>query len=120
MAKLQRRVRGCFAAIALLLAAVGVVTAWWYWPGCFSYANYGRIQPNMSREQVAELLGSPGEVVESIPHHPPYVQKPGYPPGWTGAVWGDTFVHWQDGNRDIYVGFVEGRATSKHFWEPSL
>jgi hypothetical protein len=33
---------------------------------------------------------------------------------------GDTFVHWQDGYRDIYVGFVEGRVTSKHFWKPSL
>jgi hypothetical protein len=35
-------------------------------------------------------------------------------------VWGDTFVRWQDGDRDIYVGFAEGLVTSKFFWEPSL
>jgi len=120
MPKLQRR-SGCLTAITpLLLVAAGALTAWMYWPGCFSDANYERIEVGMSREQVAEWVGSPGEETKSIPGHPAYVQKPGYPPGWTGVVWGDTFVHWQNGYRSIYVGFVEGRVTSKWFYEPSL
>lgn len=108
------------SAVTLILVVVEVMTVWWYWPGCFSHANFDRIQPGMSREQVAELLGSPGEVTKSIPHHPPFVQNPGYPPGWTGAVWGDTYVHWQDGYRVIYVGFAEEQVASKYFWEPSF
>jgi hypothetical protein len=120
VAKAVRWRWGCVSSVALLLIAAGALTAWIYWPGCFSYANYQRIQVGMSREQVAELLGSPGEETESIPGHPPYVHLPGAPPGWTGVVWGDTFVHWEDGGRDIYVGFAEGRVTSKFYWEPSL
>jgi hypothetical protein len=111
---------GWLAAVVLLYVAVGVLFLWWYQPGCFSEVNYDRIQPGMSREQVAELLGSPGKETESIPGHPPYYHQPGYPPGWTGVIWGDTFIRWQDGHRDIYVGFAEGRVTSKHFWEPCL
>lgn len=120
MTKAQGRRWSGLTAVILLLVAAGALTAWWYWPGCFSHANYDRIQSGMSREQVAKLLGSPGEETKSIPGHPPYVQKPGYPPGWTGVVWGDTFIHWQDGYRDIYVGFVEGRVASKWYYEPSL
>jgi SmpA / OmlA family len=111
---------GWIAVVVLLYVTVGGVGAWWLWPGCFSKANYDRIQPGMSRDQVAALLGSPGRETKSIPHHPPYHQKPGYPPGWTGAVWGDTFIHWQDGYKDIYVGFADGQVTSKFYWEPSL
>jgi hypothetical protein len=104
----------------LVLAAVGLLYAWVNRQGCFSYSNYQRIQNGMNREQVAALLGSPGEETKSIPEFPAYVQLPGAPPGWTGVVWGDKFVHWQSGNREIYVGFAEGRVTSKHYWEPSL
>ncbi|MCE9562739.1 MAG: hypothetical protein K8U57_11895 [Planctomycetes bacterium] len=120
MAEVQLRRWGCLTAIALLLIATGALTAWVYWQGCFSHANYTRIRDSMSREQVAELLGSSGEETKSIPCHPSYVQKPGYPPGWTGVVWGDTFIHWQDGSRGVYVGFVEGRVVSKCYLEPSL
>jgi hypothetical protein len=103
-----------------LLIAAATLVAWVYRPGCFSQANYERIQVGMSREQVAELLGSLGEETKNIPGYPSYVRLPGAPPGWTGVVWGDTFVHWRDGHCDIYVGFAEGRVTSKHYWEPSL
>ena len=120
MAKFQWQRWACLNAVVLLLVTAAGVTAWVYWPGCFSHANYERIQAGMSREQVAELLGSPGEETKSIPGHPPYVQKSGYPQGWTGVVWGDTFVHWQDGHRDIYAGFAEGRITSKWYYEPSF
>jgi hypothetical protein len=106
-------------ASVALLAVVGLY-AWVNWPGRFSYSNYERIEVGMSRERVAELLGSPGEETKTIPGFPRYVFRPGAPPGWTGVVWGDTFVHWQDGNRDIYVGLSEGRVASKYYWEPSL
>ena len=120
MAKLPRRRWVIASAVALLAVAAGLLYAWTERTGCFSYSNYQRIQAGMSREQVAELLGSPGEETKNIPGVPPYVRLPGAPPGWRGAVWGDTFVHWQDGSRDIYVGFSEGRVTSKDYWEPSL
>lgn len=116
----SRRIWACLVVVALLLAAGGALTAWVYPPGCISHANYERIRAGMSREQVVELLGSPGEVSKSIPHWPPYIHEPGYPPGWTGVVWGDTFVHWQEGHRDIYVGFAGGRVTSEWYKEPSL
>jgi hypothetical protein len=107
------------SAFALfVVAGVGLLYVWQNRPGRFSYSNFQRIQNGMTREQVTELLGSPGEETESIPGFPPYV--PGAPPGWTGVVWGDTFVHWQSGDREIYVGFLKGRVTSKHYWEPSL
>jgi len=108
------------SVLAVLAIAIGLPYAWTQRTGCFSYSNYQRIQNRMSREQVIELLGSSGEVTQNIPEFPPYVHLPGAPPGWTGVVWGDTFVHWRDGNRDIYVGFSEGRVTSKDYWEPSL
>jgi hypothetical protein len=100
------------------LVGLGALAAWVYWPGCVSHANYERIQVGMSRELVAKLLGSPGEETECIPGYPPYVHLPGAPPGWTGIVWGDTFVHWQDGSQEIYVGFIQGRVASKDYsWE---
>jgi len=120
VAKASRRRWGCLTAVALLLIAAGALTALVYWPGCFSHTNYERVQVGMSREQVAELLGSPGEETTNIPGYPAYVHLPGAPPGWTGVVWGDMFVHWQDGSQDIYVGFAGGRVTSKHYWELSL
>jgi hypothetical protein len=108
------------SAAAWLTVAAGLLYSWADRPGSFSHSNYQRIENGMSREQVAELLGSPGEETKTIPGFPAYVHLPGAPPGWTGVVWGDTFVHWQSGSRDIYVGFFEGRVSSKHYWEPSL
>lgn len=108
------------ADILLLVVTLGGIAAWICWPGCFSRFNYGRIDVGMSRDRVTELLGSPGEETTLIPGHPPYVEKPGAPPGWLGVVWGDTFVHWRDGDRDIYVGFTAGLVTSKFFYEVSL
>lgn len=110
--------RGYLSAAAGLLIALGALAAWVYWPGCFSNANYERIQVGMSREQVAKLLGSPGEETKSIRGYPSYVHLPGAPPGWRGVVWGDTFLRWQDGDREIYVGFSEAQVTNKHYWEP--
>lgn len=118
MAKAVRWRWGCVSAVALLLIAGGALTAWIYWPGRISHANFQRIQVGMSREQVADLLGSLGEETKSIPSHD--VHLPGSPPGWTGVVWGDTFVHWKDGNRLIYIGLAEGRVTSKFYWKYSL
>lgn len=88
--------------------------------GEVSYRNYERISVGMTREQVEALLGSAGEEVKTIPQFPAYIHPPDVPPGWTGVVWGDTFVRWQSGDRDIHIGFSEGRVTSKHYWEPSL
>jgi len=106
---------------AILLAAAGAQIRWRNRSGCISYVNHERIQVGMKREQVAELLGSPGEEPKyNIPHYPPYVRKPGAPPGWSGVIWGDTYAVWQDGYREIQVGFASGRVTSKHYWEPSL
>ena len=120
MARLPGRRWAIASAVVLLAVAAVLLYARADRTACFSYTDYQRIQNGMSREPVAELLGSPGEETKSIPGFPAYVHLPGAPPGWTGVVWGDTFVHWQDGDRDIYVGFAEGRVTSKHYWEPSL
>jgi hypothetical protein len=84
---------GCLIVVVLMLAAGGMLTVWSRRPGWLSETNYERIRVDMSRQQVAELLGSPGEISKSIPHWPRYVHEPGYPPGWTGVVWGDTFVY---------------------------
>lgn len=115
-----RRTWAIASALAMLVTTAGLLFAWSERTGCFSYSNYQRIQVGMSRQQVADQLGSPGDETKNIPGFPAYVHLPGAPPGWTGVVWGDTFVHWHDGVRDIYVGFSEGRVTSKHYWEPSL
>jgi hypothetical protein len=120
MWKTVQRKWGWILAITLLTIAVSSIYAWVNQTGCFSYANFERIQVGMSREEVADLLGSFGQETTSIPGYPPYVHLPGAPPGWTGVVWGDTFVHWEDDGREIYVGFSNGRVTSTHYWEPSL
>lgn len=111
-----------FALVVALstMAAFGLSQMWVDRPGCFSHSNFLHIQTGMSREQVAGLLRSSGDEVKSIPEFPPYVRLDGAPPGWTGVVWGDTFVRWKSGDRDIHVGFTEGRVTSKCYWEPSL
>ena len=98
--------------IVLSVATLSVVGGFLYGDreGSFSYANYERIQTGMSHERVAELLGSSGEQTKNIR---------GFNTG-AGVVWGDTFVHWRAGDDDIYVGFAEGRVTSKYYWEPSL
>jgi hypothetical protein len=108
-------------SVAVMVAAtVSLPLAWVTWPGCFSYCNYQRIQNGMNRQQVTELLGSAGEETTSIPGYPPYVHLPGAPPGWTGVVWGDTFVRWYSDGVEIYVGFSEGCVTSKCYLATSL
>lgn len=102
-----------------VLAAVGAAV-WLTRPGCFSWSNYDRIAAGMSREQVAALLGSPGQVVEHVPGWA--VKRPDAPPGENGFVWGDTYVVWCPGwGCDvIYVGFSGGRVVSKWYWEHPL
>ena len=73
MLKPPRQGWGCLTVLALPLISAGLA-AWVYWPGCFSRANFVRIQVGMSREQVAKVLGSPGaEEKKLIPEYPPYV-----------------------------------------------
>ena len=112
-----KRVLLFFAALFL---APTCLFAWVCWPGSFTRCNYERIQPGMSREQVAALLGSPGEVIQGVPDIYPRRNVPGAPPGWSGVVWGDTYLHWSEGNRDIYVGMVKGVVANKYFFDLSL
>jgi hypothetical protein len=105
--------------LSVVVAASVCLSAWVCWPGRMSYVNYYRVQVGMSRERVAELLGSRGEESADIPGFPPYVHLPGAPPGWTGVVWGDTFVRWQSGDLEVYVGFSEGQVVSKNLLETS-
>src|SRR5437667_9171789 len=60
------------AAVALVVIAAGMLYARTNRTGRFSHSNYQRIQNGMSREQVAELLGSFGEETKSIPNFPLY------------------------------------------------
>src|ERR1700728_3526644 len=79
MTNLRRRTWVMTSAVATLMVLTGLLYAWNERKGCFSYSNYQRIQNGVSREQVAELLGSPGEETKSIPGFPPYVRLPGAP-----------------------------------------
>jgi hypothetical protein len=113
----MRKIRWRWAVVLSVVAAAAVsLCAWACWPGRVSFANYLRVRGGMSRERVANLLGSPGEETAYIPGFPPYVHLPGAPPGWTGVVWGDTFVRWQSGDLEVYVGFSEGRVVSKNYF----
>ena len=112
--------------ISLVIVFVCFVSGVWYrWTirtGCISYHNYKRIQVGMSRVEVIQLLGLSGEVVEAnqIPIVPNYAIPPGSPAGWSGAVWGDSYVRWYDGQQKIYIGLVEGRVVNKWYWQLSL
>jgi hypothetical protein len=116
---LRRWIGACLVVvvIVMLLTAAGIV-ALFFWlarAGVASSFNYDRIQPGMSREQVEALLGSAGTEVKSIPGVQPDMQAPGAPPGWTGVVWGDTYLYWESGPDQIWVGLSEGRVVSKHY-----
>jgi hypothetical protein len=107
-------------ALPVALIAAGMLYDLEHWREYAAARDCERIRIGMSREQVDELLGSHGEVTKNILGFPPYAHVPGAPPGWNGCVWGDTFVLWEFGSAEIFVGFSEGRVTSKYFNMPSL
>jgi hypothetical protein len=113
--------RPFLARLILLVLLTTAVVAWLCWPGCLSYFNFYRISEGMTREQVQALLGSAGQEVssDSIPGYAPSVHLPGAPPGWTGVVWGDSFVEWRGEGPTIIIGFEHGKVTSKYYWQPS-
>ncbi len=119
----------CAVAVAIVLVAPAVVLVvgslvyiWQTQPERALGQNCERIRVGMSREEVAALFGSPGEEIgaDQMPGYPPYAHDPAAPPGWNGVVWGDTFVVWHAGQATVFVGFSNGRVTSKCFLMPSL
>ena len=125
----RRRWVACAVVAALLLAIPPLLliaaSRQYDWEHQREYAalrDFQRIQTGMSRDQVAELLGSPGKEVSInfIPGHPEDTHLPGAPPGWTGVVWGDTVVYWCFGQLEIWVAFIDGRVNSKASWMPSF
>jgi hypothetical protein len=119
----------CAVVAALLLAIPPVLLIaairQYDWEHRREYAalqDFQRIQTGMTRDQVADLLGSPGEEVsiDFIPRHPQDTRLPGAPPGWTGVVWGDTVLYWHFGQLTIWVAFIDGRVNSKADWLPSF
>ena len=116
---LKRWIGACLVVVAivmLLTAATAVALSFWLGrTGVVSRFNYDRIQVGMSREQVEALLGSPGTEVKSIPGVQPDMQAPGAPPGWTGVVWGDTYLYWESGPDQIWVGLSQGRVVSRFY-----
>jgi hypothetical protein len=110
------------AAPLLVLTISGVLYAWQTQPERALAEKCQAIRVGMSRDEVVLLFGSPGEEIrgDEMPGYPPYAHDPAAPPGWNGVVWGDKFFIWHAGQAVVYVGFSNGRVTSKCFLMPSL
>lgn len=98
----------------LLVVAI-LVVAWGYWyfrTGTFSQINYARINHGMTRNEVADLLGSQGTEVPA----------PDKLPGDMVVQWDHSYnygISWAIGLY-VQVTFRNGVVVDKKYWEPSL
>lgn len=107
--------RKSFLAGLVLLAVVVVAAVWWYYrPGTFSYANYKRIHPGMSLAQVEELLGGPGESIQS--QRLPLMVDSNVP---KPVVSGEEYFLWKGGGSFIVISLSGGVVAEGNYWTPN-
>ena len=102
-----------------------LLAAWFTRPGVVSWANYERIRPGMTVEEVERLMGSQGYEVsvenglpQVVDHDVPF----DHPKRLKPVVSGERCLSWGDAGtyRQVIVSLRDGVVAEKWYWEPSL